>query len=109
MSNTDKIIKPKLGVLKLAEMLGNVTDACKTMGYSRDSFYRFKELYETGGIEALKEVTKRKPNHKNRVAPEIEQKAIELAVENPAWGQVRAANELIKRGIFISQSGIRCV
>jgi transposase InsO family protein len=109
MSNTDKIIKPKLGLLKLAEMLGNVTDACKTMGYSRDSFYRFKELYETGGEAALKEATKKKPNLKNRVAPEIEQHAIELAVIQPAWGQVRASNELTKRGIFLSPSGVRSI
>jgi transposase InsO family protein len=109
MKNTDKIIKPKLGLLKLAEMLGNVTDACQTMGYSRDSFYRFKELYETGGEEALKEATKKKPNLKNRVAPEIEQHAIELAVAQPAWGQVRASNELTKRGIFLSPSGVRCI
>ena len=42
--NTDqKIIKNKVGLLNLAEMLGSVSEACKVMGYSRDSFYRFKE------------------------------------------------------------------
>ncbi len=109
MTHTEKVIKPKLGLLKLAEMLGNVTDACKTMGYSRDSYYRFKDLYETGGAEALKEMTKRKPIMKNRVAPEVEAAVVELAVEQPAFGQVRAANELLKKGISISAAGVRCV
>lgn len=108
-SLSQKIIKPKLGLLELAKQLGNVSQACKVMGYSRDTFYRYQELYEQGGEEALQELTRKKANEKNRVPDYIEDAVIALAVENPALGQHRAANELAQRGTIVSSSGVRSI
>ena len=109
MTNEQKIIRAKVGLLELAKQLGNVSQACKMMGYSRDSFYRFKELYETGGELALQELTRRKPILKNRTSPEIEAIIVALSLEQPAFGQIRIANEVRRLGHSVSPSGVRAV
>lgn len=109
LNTTDKIIKHKVGLLNLAEELGNVSQACKVMGMSRDTFYRYKSAVEEGGVEALLDKNRRKPNLKNRVDGQVEQAVIAYAIDYPAHGQHRASNELRKQGIFVSGSGVRSV
>ena len=109
MSIKEKIIRTKVGLLNLAEELGNVSKACQMMGLSRDTFYRYKSAMEEGGVDALLDKSRRVPNQKNRVDVRIEERVCELAVENPALGQVRVSNELRKEGLFIWPGGVRSV
>lgn len=109
MTNEEKIIKNKLGLLRLAEQLGNVSQACRVMGYSRDSFYRFKDLYDEHGEAGLQEISRKKPIIKNRVDPKVEEAVVAFAIENPAYGQLRVSNTLKQRGLFVSPGGVRSI
>jgi len=107
--SNERIIKHKLGLLNLAEELGNVSQACRVMGLSRDTFYRYKDAVENGGKEALLEKTRRRPNLKNRVDDIVEGAVLAHALLFPAHGQVRASNELRKAGTSVSPSGVRSI
>ncbi len=110
MLHTDnKIIQHKTGLLNLAQELGNVSKACQLMGYSRDTFYRYKAAADEGGVEALFERTRRKPNLANRVDLATEEAVIKCATDFPAYGQARTSNELRKIGVFVSPSGVRSI
>jgi transposase InsO family protein len=109
MTTAEKLIKNKLGLLQLATYLKSVSEACRVMGCSRDTFYRIKKAHEEGGVEALRETTRRRPNLRNRVPEDVEQAVVELAFENPCFGQRRASDTLRPRGVFISAAGVRCV
>jgi len=109
LHSNNPIIKHKAGLLNLAEELNNVSRACKVMGVSRDTFYRYQELVEEGGVDALINKSRRTPNIKNRVDDKTEQAVIDYAIDQPAHGQHRASNELRKKGIFVSGSGVRSV
>ena len=108
-SFNQNVIKHKAGLLNLAAELGNISKACKMMGFSRDTFYRYQAARDAGGVEALFEVSRRKPNLKNRVEEAIEVAVTAFAIDFPAYGQTRASNELRKQGVFLSPSGVRSI
>ena len=107
--STQRIIRNKIGLLNLAEELGNVSKACQMMGVSRDTFYRYQSARDEGGVDALLDKSKRRPNPKNRVEPVIEEAVLKFALDYPAHGQVRVSNELRKQGTFVSPSGVRSI
>jgi len=109
LHTNNPIIKHKVGLLNLAEELGNVSRACKVMGVSRDTFYRYQELVKSGDVDSLINRSRRVPNLKNRVDEATEKAVIEFAIEYPAYGQVRASNELRRKGVSISPSGVRSI
>lgn len=109
LHTNNPIIKHKAGLLNLAEELGNVSKACKIMGVSRDTFYRYQELAQDGNLEALINRSRRMPNVKNRVDDATENAVIDHAISDPAHGQHRTSNELRKKGVFVSGSGVRSI
>jgi len=109
LQTNNTIIKNKAGLLNLAQELGNISKACKVMGFSRDTFYRYQNAVEEGGVDALINRSRRGPNIRNRVDSKIEDAIVEIAIEEPAWGQVRVSNELRQKGLSISPAGVRNV
>lgn len=109
MTTQEKLIHRKLSLLDLADYLKNVSEACRVMGVSRQHFYDIRQAFEEGGIEALRDKNRRKPNLRNRAPAAVEEAVCAFALEQPAYGQVRVSNELKKRGITVSAAGVRCI
>jgi len=107
--SNQRVINNKLGLLNLADELSNISRACRVMGVSRDTFYRYRDAVEDGGVEALLDKSRRKPNMKNRVGEAAERAVCDWAIACPAHGQVRTSNELRKNGVFVSPSGVRSI
>jgi hypothetical protein len=109
LHTNNPIIKHKASLLNLAEELGSVSKACKIMVVSRDTFYRYQELAQDGNLDALINRSRRTPNIKNRVDDTTENAVIDYAIAEPAHGQHRTSNELRKKGVFVSGSGVRSI
>jgi transposase InsO family protein len=109
MTNEQYIIQRKVNILELGATLGNISDACRKLGVSRQHYYDIKQAIVEDGIEGLLEKSRRCPRMGNRVPPELEQRVLDYALENPTHGQTRVSNELKRQGVQLSPGGIRSI
>lgn len=109
MTHNQYIINRKLNIVELANTLGNISEACRNLGVSRQHYYDIKTAIQEDGINALLEKSRKTPKIANRISPEIEQAILDYALEFPTHGQVRVENELKAKGIRISSGGVRGV
>lgn len=110
MTALSQSTRRKLSLLQLAEELGNVSKACRIMGYHRDTFYEVQKAFKVGGVAALVEERRGPKNpHPNRVPEAVETQILELCLKQPTYGSQRIANELRLQGVDVSPSGVRGV
>lgn len=106
MNLQQKVVKNKLGLLSLADELGNISQACKILGYSRDSFYRYRTMVDEGGAEGLFEKSRRKPNFGNRLCTAFEEAILKITLQYPTYGRERIADLLRIDGIVVSSTAV---
>lgn len=109
MTQQQYIINRKLNILDLGKTLGNISEACRRLGISRQHYYDIKQTIEDEGLNGLLERSRQSPRIGNRVAPEIEQKVLDYSLQYPTHGQVRTANELKLQGAIVSGGGVRSI
>jgi hypothetical protein len=109
MTQAQYIISRKLNVLELGRTLGNISEACRKLGVSRQHYYDIRTAIEEEGLEGLLEKSRRAPRVGNRVPAEVEEQVLGYALERPTHGQVRVSNELKKRGVQVSACGVRSI
>jgi transposase InsO family protein len=110
MTTNEKVARRKRSLLELASELGNVSKACRVMGYSRQQFYEIRRNFQTFGADGLLDrLAGARTPHPNRVSAEIETAILDHALAHPCHGPLRVAQELMLRGLQVSSGGVRGV
>lgn len=107
MTAEEKLAHQRLSVLQLAEMLGNVTEACRQRDISRTQFYEYKRRFQTHGLEGLKDLPPIHKSHPFTTPPETVEKILNLSMEHPAWGCDRLSDQLMLEGIKVSSPTVQ--
>jgi len=109
MTQQHYIIIRKTNMVELGKILGNISEACRKLGVSRQHYYDIKGTIEEEGLSGLLEKSRMKPRFSNRVSPEIEKEILDFTLAFPIAGQVTVSNELKKNGVMVSPGGVRGV
>lgn len=109
MTQQQYIINRKTNIVELGKTLGNISEACRKLGVSRQHYYDIKGTIEEEGLDGLISKSKSKPRIANRVSSIIEERILEYSLENPVAGQKRVANDLKQEGHIVSDGGVRGV
>ena len=109
MTQNQYIIHRKLNIVDLGKTLGNISEACRSLGVSRQHYYDIKALLEEEGLEGLLEKSRKKPRYRNRISEDIEKQILDYSLQRPAYGQVRVSNELKQKNVIVSPGGVRGV
>src|SRR5436190_18010839 len=110
MTTTKKVPRRKLSLLQLANELGNVSRACKVMGYSRQQFYEIRRNYQTYGADGLLDrLPGARTPHPNRLSKELEKAVLDYSLDNPTHGCLRVSQQLRLQGVEVGASAVRGV
>ena len=107
MQAEEKVARQRLSVLQLAELLQNVSAACRQRGMTRTQFYDYKRRFELQGLEGLKDLPPIHKTHPQTTPPEIVERILALSLEHPAWGCVRLSERLKLDGVRVSSPTIQ--
>src|SRR5262245_51850766 len=108
LSVHDLEIQKKIDAIELAEELGNVSEAARISGCSRETIYRNTRILKEKGPLALKRTFQPNLIHKNRTAKNIEDIVITFSIKNPHLGQAQISAQIkANYDIELSASGVR--
>lgn len=97
----------RLKVLRLAEEIGNISEACRLSGMKRVDFYKWKHRFAAHGIEGLKNLPPAHFAHPQKTLPEVEEMVIVTSLAQPSWGCVRLSNHLKGLGVYVSSPTVQ--
>lgn len=102
-----KLAQHRLGVLELAEALGNVSEACRQRKMGRSHFYEWKRRFQTHGLQGLVDLPPIHKTHPQTTPPEVVEHILALSLKHPMWGCIRLSDQLKLQGVSVSSPVIQ--
>jgi len=103
----DLLVNKRLETLKLAQKLGNVSEACRVTGMDRTSFYEWRKRFNSKGVMGLGNKSSAPKKHPFTTPGRISLMVVQIALQRPEWGCIRIANNLAEKNISISSPTVQ--